>query len=35
MVGSAAAVTALRRCYDVTSDVCFAGASDPDVTVAG
>jgi hypothetical protein len=35
MVGSAAAVTAVGRCYDVTFDVCCTGARDPDVTVAG
>jgi hypothetical protein len=34
MVGSAAAVTALRRCYDVTTRVRFAGGLEPDVTLA-
>jgi hypothetical protein len=34
MVGSAAAVTALRRCHDVTTHVRFAGGPEPDVTLA-
>jgi len=34
MVGSAAAVTALRRCYDVTTRVRCAGGLEPDVTLA-
>jgi len=35
MVGSAAAVAALRRCYDVTTHVRCASGLEPDVTLAG
>jgi len=34
MVGSAAAVPALRRCHDVTTHVRCAGGLEPDVTLA-
>jgi hypothetical protein len=34
MVGSAPAVTAVRRCYDVTTRVRRAGCLEPDVTLA-
>jgi hypothetical protein len=34
MVGSAAAVTAVRRSYCVTAHVRCTGARDPDVTLA-
>jgi hypothetical protein len=34
VVGSAAAVAAVRRCYGVTAHVRCTGARDPDVTLA-